>query len=714
MSHSLSTDDSEASTLVAQDSDTSADDSSDSSDGDEVDEPSWECARCYRTFPSAKALGGHRRSCINRYQPADVAAAAQKRIQDDRNDDIVLDSLDEEQYTKKAARMLSQLKEQDRLSPACAQHLKESTDLLHRARVRQLLSHVQQEVANTGTVHVDAVFENFCTLWPSLATTAQEARVIQQMIKTVKPVKRSLGVFSERQKVGNRKYRFVPREHFMIDFPLQEMLAVLLQVPGLIAAVEKFRAEFRESQPGEIRSFYDGIAYKHFRPLPHQHPDAYALITYGDGVTFTDPCSAYREHKLQMNYFALLELPPAFQGLSALVMVSQICLTSTLKIAGPRQVFGGAVDREEDLSAPGSELKELYHGVWMDTTRGSELVRAYVQVHAADTPEANITCGKMETCSKTKCFCRLCTAGQTQRLLPDGTVGFLSAAAGLGECVYSLRSSATDAAQHAYVQAGGDGKQYGISNTLSGETMFQDAIPRTHFCTSQGVPPDGMHIGAEGTLPTEMRRFLWWFSKATGIGPALVDEMIQKFPYHTSEKSDLLPPLRLEMFDGASFDPSKKLKCTAAQCLTLARNIVQIFLPCIEQHGLKVTPQWLSLVHLCAAWSLLMQPVYTVELLIQAELLISKWHANFKLAWGVQTAKPKHHFFLHLPLMGLWYGPMCVYWCFRFEAKHQEFKRLVQVSSMKNLLVTLPNRYRNCHQPPYLCESQSRLLVAQV
>ena len=313
------------------------------------------------------------------------------------------------------------------------------------------------------------MLERFNTLWPLVASTAQEKQVIEKILHVVKPVKRSLGVFRTKQRTGKRSYTWVEQEHFVIDFPIQDVIEVVLQVPGLIPAVDEFRAKNRDtaSAAGEIRTFYDGIAWKHLRPLPHEHPDAYALCTYGDGVTFTDPCSAYTAHKLQMNYWALMELPLALQGLSSLVLVSHICWSSTLKVAGLRRVFGGRVKGEQDVSAPGVQIKELYHGVLMKTSRASaEVVRAYVHVHCADTPEANISCGKMETCSKTLCFCRHCYAKQSQRLMPADTVGFLSAVAGLGTCAYTLRCAHIDAAEHAAVQIGADGSQYGISNSL--------------------------------------------------------------------------------------------------------------------------------------------------------------------------------------------------------------------------------------------------------
>ena len=161
--------------------------------------------------------------------------------------------------------------------------------------------------------------------------------------------------------------------------------------------------------------------------------------------------------KLKINYFCAAKSK----------QTSLTFFSTALKVAGLRRVFGGRVKGEQDVSAPGVQIKELYHGVLMKTSRASaEVVRAYVHVHCADTPEANISCGKMETCSKTLCFCRHCYAKQSQRLMPADTVGFLSAVAGLGTCAYTLRCAHIDAAEHAAVQIGADGSQYGISNSL--------------------------------------------------------------------------------------------------------------------------------------------------------------------------------------------------------------------------------------------------------
>ena len=593
-------------------------------DGSDEEEDEFACTKCSRIFGSHRALSAHGATCI-----FSAAAIGEVTVRSQSPSSASpLAAVTEAQYTQLSARTLSNLKAKAGVTAQTVDRFKSQADVLHSARMRQMVHELQEQLRLTGRMEPKSLLEKFKTLWPQMATSAQERRVIESVVETVQPIKRSLGVHKTKVKVGKNKFKHVEVEHFVIEFPLAEVLEAVLKHKGVITAVEAFRAEFRShhSPDGVYRSFYDGDVYKYHRPLPHQFPDAYALVDYGDGVTFTDPCSNYKAHKLQMNYYALLELPPALQGLSELVLVSSICWTSTLKAAGPKAVFGGALEGAVDHLSFGSQLRRLRHGQLMQTADGPKIVRAYLHMHAADTPEANISAGKMETCTNTKHFCRLCMALQSQRLMPRGTVGFVSAEAGLGECGYCLRNPAEDAAQHAAVQGGAPGQPFGISNTLRGDTMFQDALDRSDFDPCRDVPTDGMHIGPEGVLATEFRRFFWWVAKATGLTGTVMDDLIHKFPYHASEKSDLFHALPANVFAGGSFHPAKKLKCTAAQCSVLARNIVQIFLPTMEVYDLLAAPQWLSLVSLCSAWRLLVQPVYTDKLLIELEKLIYEHH----------------------------------------------------------------------------------------
>ena len=582
------------------------------SDTDATDEevPEWDfiipddtadelvCPRCSRMFVNPGSLAKHAVAC------AAVPAAMRPTVCGTSVDSVSSSTVDTE-YRDLCARSLSGLLAKDGVTDSTLCAFKKTADTLHQARMRQLSSSLQDELERSGTVDPKALLERFNTLWPEMATTKQQRLVMKSVLDIVCPVKRSLGRFRHKVRVSKGKFRMVESEHHVIEFPLAEVLEAILQHECICNGIDAFREEFlkTKSPAGVIRSFYDGEVYLKHRPLAKLYPDAFALISYGDGVTLTDPCSAFKAHKVQMNYWALLELPPALQGLSELVFVSSICWTTTLKVAGPKRVFGGELKGPQDHLSFGSQLRLLAHGQLMNTSferSPSRVVRAFLHVHAADTPEANVSAGKMETCTNTKHFCRLCFAQQDERLMPEGTVGFVTAQEGKGACGYRLRNPTDDAAQHSSVKAGAPGQPHGISNSLRGDTMFEDALSRRDFESCRDVPTDGMHIGPEGVLATEFRRYLWWVSHVTGSSPTSIDELIHSFPYHACEKSNPMPPLQATVFLGKAFNPAKKLKCTAAQAAHLARNIVQIFLPLMEEHGLLKTPQWMSLVSLCS------------------------------------------------------------------------------------------------------------------
>jgi len=57
--------------------------------------------------------------------------------------------------------------------------------------------------------------------------------------------------------------------------------------------------------------------------------------------------------------------------------------------------------------------------------------------------------------------------------------------------------------------------------------------------------------------------------------------------------------------------------------------------------------------------------------------------------------KPKHHLLTHYSSIFLKSGPPRNCWCFRYEAKHKEFKMYARaITSRKNICLTLANKYQ--------------------
>ncbi|KAF0713177.1 C2H2-type domain-containing protein [Aphis craccivora] len=74
--------------------------------------------------------------------------------------------------------------------------------------------------------------------------------------------------------------------------------------------------------------------------------------------------------------------------------------------------------------------------------------------------------------------------------------------------------------------------------------------------------------------------------------------------------------------------------------------------------------------------------------------LISKHNTDYILFFQ-HNLKPKHHLLTHYPSIILKSGPPRNFWCFRYEAKHKEFKMYARaITSRKNICLTLANKYQ--------------------
>lgn len=71
--------------------------------------------------------------------------------------------------------------------------------------------------------------------------------------------------------------------------------------------------------------------------------------------------------------------------------------------------------------------------------------------------------------------------------------------------------------------------------------------------------------------------------------------------------------------------------------------------------------------------------------LLQSEL--EEHVRHFSQLFPEKSVKPKHHFALHYPVHILNYGPPVSYYCFRFEAKHSYFKKVIQHSKQFKIVL---------------------------
>jgi hypothetical protein len=98
---------------------------------------------------------------------------------------------------------------------------------------------------------------------------------------------------------------------------------------------------------------------------------------------------------------------------------------------------------------------------------------------------------------------------------------------------------------------------------------------------------------------------------------------------------------------------------------------------------------WESFGALCIWFGLVMRPEFTLASVIELDVAIYQHATLFGQVKSYAAGglwKLKHHLVQHIPVDILYFGPPRNYWCMRFEAMNQVFKRFVTSSNYSNVL----------------------------
>lgn len=106
---------------------------------------------------------------------------------------------------------------------------------------------------------------------------------------------------------------------------------------------------------------------------------------------------------------------------------------------------------------------------------------------------------------------------------------------------------------------------------------------------------------------------------------------------------------------------------------------------------------WLFLLNLLEIIKIITSYDIPRDLAERLKYLIKRHHTNYISLFN-DTLKPKHHLLLHYYTVILKSGPLRNFWCFRYEAKHKEFKTYARsITSRKNICVSLAKKYQLKH-----------------
>jgi hypothetical protein len=526
-------------------------------------------------------------------------------------------------------------------------------------------------------------------------TDTAESNKQQSLFSPVQPIRQPIGQPREHEKLeadGSTVPKLVQDECMVV--PFTAAFEKLLSNADVMAAVMQHRGTRyqRAQQPdGKICSYYDGAEHKK-GPILSQQVDTYIIDMYYDDVTCTDSLGSY-QRKLGMVYWTLKDLGAQHQTRLEHIHLNMLVWQADIERHGWEAITGLPGSMVRDLAGRGLQPPP---GGEINITGEVGMVHVWPGVWCADTPAAGALCGRNQSYSKAHSMCRLCNAGQSNRLTPQG---FLCQCGGLQLLTIKedkrqrhLWEEAKKApprrrkrAEHetapamtlAEVQ-----KAYGLK---SKETALSHLNQHGAWIANR-CPMDVMHVLLEGIVKFTLARFLWYLHKVHHIPVETMNAILDSHPYSPHEVKDR--PSHIKK-DHLNKDKEAKLKQTASQVNCLARNFYSMFIPTVEALSLQNDVKWKSVCMMLHFLFMCMMQEYTRDVLEWMERFYSEYLGVFETAWGKEAGKPKHHFATHIPVDIYNWGPAVHYWCMRYEAKHQWFKRLARRTSHKNILWTL-------------------------
>lgn len=166
-----------------------------------------------------------------------------------------------------------------------------------------------------------------------------------------------------------------------------------------------------------------------------------------------------------------------------------------------------------------------------------------------------------------------------------------------------------------------------------------------------------------------------------------INTFILNFPYGYSELKD--KPVAITLEDLKT--PSDNLGQTAAQIWLLSR----VFAFFGEEYAHLCPNVWRVFMTSLEITAICLSRKISINILGYLKGLIKEHLQLFKDIIG-ENITPKQHYLIHVPSQILKFGPLVRAWAMRFEAKHQQFKKIPKITkNFKNLPKTLSERHQS-------------------
>lgn len=400
------------------------------------------------------------------------------------------------------------------------------------------------------------------------------------------------------------------------------------------------------SNDGFSRSFVDGNQFKN-NPFLQAHPRAIRLQIYYDDIEITNPIGTKTgSHKIGAFYFTIQNL--SYRRLSSLSNVHMflLCHTADVSKYGFHRILNKFM---EDIGRLESEA-----GINIQLINGQDfLLRGTLNTLCADGLAAHQLLELLSPACRH--FCRLCMIKREDLHNYQGHV------------VHQKRTRELFDEQVALVA---ENPAMSLHTGLSREGRHSALHAANYFHASQNMVFDLMHDFLEGICQMELKFVLRKYICEDRIITVQmfnrrVKSFIYGFPEHKNKPTS--------NFNAASLNniSEHKVKQKAMQTWCLMR----VFPFLVSDKVADDDPYLELILLLLQIMEILFAPKIAPGQVAYLQELIADHHLMFRNLFPDINLINKHHHIEHYPECIRESGPMGLYWCMRFEAKHQGLKR---------------------------------------
>lgn len=214
------------------------------------------------------------------------------------------------------------------------------------------------------------------------------------------------------------------------------------------------------------------------------------------------------------------------------------------------------------------------------------------------------------------------------------------------------------------------------------ENSILNTIDSFHVTSNFAV--DVMHDIFEGVCHYDMCHIINKLIEAQYFDLSKLNDRKKSFNFGEIEIGNVSPEITKSNLDNFH------LKMTAREMMSFV-HLFQLMVGDLVPNDDEI---WLFLLHLLEIIDILHFSDISRDLAERLRFLIKRHHMDYVRLFN-DTLKPKHHLMLHYYSVILKSGPPRNYWCFRYEAKHKEFKAYARaITSRKNVCVSLAKKFQ--------------------